>query len=552
MNNTGGIKLTSGQHNSVVLDKNGKVWNFGHNQYGQLGNGEKTGMDPNPYPALMIPSWGEGVKIQDISAGHNHTVLLDERGRVWYCGWDNYKLPPMPGAPVIGGKDTAVEIKFDKKITAIACGGWHTMALDEDGTLFAWGSNLSAQLGMKDVNVGMGPGAFVNEPAKVDVLPENVRINSIATGGQHVAILDEDGRIWSYGWSQYGQLGNPDIEIGPNSFEKMAVPVSGLDDVVITKVSTGYYHSMALDDQGRVWAWGSNGFGQLGSEKIPDGTDNPAAFTKTPVLVSGLNDVKIVDVEAAYGHSVVLDDNGTVWAWGYNLYGMVGRSDVPNDDFFACTNRPMPVCEWQDERGKSMDVKIKSIMSTTNHTMAVDTSDRVWAWGFNRYGQLGTGGHEDLNLTPRLVMWPKGADVSPEPPAIARIRAFDAEGNELRVEQVGFNIMVYEKFGVGDAMMRRTTLEFTDEYKQDLFADLKEKDVRIMKDRVPIAFGSHTHIDVACDPEKGTLTLGLLLNDKLNYDSGNPLILRFIRSYSELGRAEEFDVYTFTFYSAES
>ncbi len=550
MSMTEGIKLASGQHNSVVLDKKGRVWNFGHNQYGQLGNGEKTGMDPNPYPALMIPTWGEDVKISDISAGHNHTVLLDERGRVWYCGWDNYKLPPMPGAPVLGGQDQAVEIKFEKKIVAIACGGWHTMALDEDGTLWAWGSNLSGQLGMKDINVGMAPDAFTYDPKKVDVLPEGIKIKAIATGGQHVAILDENGKIWSYGWSQYGQLGNADIEVGPNSFEKTAVPVTGLDDVVITKVSTGYYHTMALDDQGRVWAWGWNGFGQLGSDAVPDGTDNPAAFTKTPVKVTGLDDVKIVDVEAAYGHSVLLDENGTVWAWGYNLYGMIGRSDVPNNDFFACTNRPMQVCEWQDERGNSIDVTIKTIMSLTNHSMAVDTEDRVWAWGFNRYGQLGTGEYEDLNLTPRLVMWPKDADVSPEPPTIARVSATDAKGNDLRVEQVGYHIKVYEEFGAGDAMMCRTNLTFADEYRQGIFDKLKEKDFRILKDRAPIAFGSHTHIDVSFDQEKGTVTLGLLLNNRLNYDNGSTLILRFIRSYSELGRAEEYDVYYLTFYSA--
>ncbi len=550
MSNTGGIKITSGQHNSVVLDKNGKVWNFGHNQYGQLGNGEKTGMDPNPYPGLMIPTWGEDVKIVDISAGHNHTVLLDENGRVWYCGWNNYKMPPMPGAPVIGGEDKAVEIKFEKKIVAIACGGWHTMALDEDGTLWAWGSNLSAQLGMKDANVGMGPGAYFDEPAKVDVLPDGIKIKSIATGGQHVAILDEDGGIWCYGWSQYGQLGNADIEIGPNSYEKTAVRVSGLDDVVITEISTGYYHTMALDDQGRVWAWGWNGFGQLGSDAVPRGTDNPAAFIKTPVLVNGLDDVKIVSIEAAYGHSVVLDENGTVWAWGYNLYGMVGRSDVPNDDFFACTDRPTQVCEWRDERGRLVDVRIKTIMSMTNHAMAVDTLDRVWAWGFNRYGQLGTGEYEDLNLTPRLVMWPKDAGVSPEPQTIARVSATDMQGNELRVEQVGYHVSVYEKFGVGDAMMARTNLTFADEYGQDLFKELNDKDVRIMKDRAPIAFGSHTHIDVDNDPEKGTLTLGLLLNNRLNYDNGNTLILRFIRSYSDTGRAEDYDVYYITFYSA--
>ncbi len=461
----------------------------------------------------------------------------------------------MPGAEGIGGMVVPEQIKFDQnggnkdvRISEIAGGGWHTMALDDENNLWAWGSNMVGQLGVKDIDVGIGHDACSYIPIKVDVLPERTKIKSFATGGQHVAILDENGKIWSWGWNQYGQLGNKDVKTGLNAFEKIAVPVSGLDDVVITKIATSYYHTVALDEHGRVWAWGSNRYGQLGSESVADGPDNNIAQSAIAVPVSGLNDVEVVDIAAGYAHTVVMDKNGNVWAWGYNLYGQVGNGEVSNGDFFSYISRPTHVCEWRDERGRCVDTKIQQIMSTTNHSMAVDSLNNVWAWGFNRYGQLGTGGHEDANLTPRLVMWPVNSGVAPEPPSIAHVMAIDEEENKLKVEQAGFHIAVYAK--LSENKDSKIVLQFVDTKKQNLFAALEENDVRIMEDRWAIAFGSHTHLDVDRNLEKGILTLGLNLRDREHTEKGKTLKIRFIRSYNDFGKAEDFDTYSITFISA--
>ncbi|MCC8169734.1 MAG: hypothetical protein LIO59_05140 [Oscillospiraceae bacterium] len=542
------IKMTSGQHNTILLDKNGKVWSWGHNQYGQNGNGKKTGMDPNPIPEPVIPSWGENVKITDICAGHNHAAALDENGSVWYWGWDNFAAPPFPGAAVIGGKAVPEQVVIrnadgiDMKIMQIAGGGWNMLALDEEGTLWSWGSNGFGQLGVKALDIGTGTKSALFTPAPVDVLPEGIKIKSFAVGGQHVAVLDENGEVWTYGWNQYGQLGNANAKTGLNAYEKIAVKVDGLHG--ITKVSASYYHTMVMDEAGNIYAWGSNQYGQLGNDTIPTGPNNPAAMSAVPVPVTGLDGAKAADIGAGYEHSVILDKDGNIWSWGYNLYGQVGVPNVSCGDFSSYVKKPMKLCEWKDERGNNKDVKIKSIMCLTNHTMAVDTDDNVWGWGFNRYGQLGNGLSDDMNLTPTLVMWQIGTDISPEPFALAHITA-DDENGELQVDQAGFHATVYADFGKASGMLKDITLKFTDTKENGIFADLKKDDVRIMEDRFAIAFASHMHMDFENNGK--TISLGLKLRDKESYDTPKTVKLRFVNEYNEFGMPVKYDVYYITF-----
>ncbi len=538
------IKMTSGQHNTILLDKSGKVWCFGHNQYGQNGNGKKTGMDANPFPEPVIASWGDDVKITDVCAGHNHAAALDENGKVWYWGWDNYAAPPFPGAPVIGGKAVPerVVIGDDATITQIAGGGWHMLALDDEGTLWSWGSNSFGQLGIKAQEVGMNPKGAVFEPTPVDALPIGLKIKSFAAGGQHSVVLTENGEVWAFGWNQYGQLGNAKAKTGMNAFEKSAVKVDGLDGIHIVKVAASYYHTMAMDDEGNVYAWGSNQYGQLGSSSVPSGLDTPGTMSATPVKVTGLGSV--CDIAAGYAHSVMLDIEGSVWSWGYNLYGQVGVANVSVGDFSSYTKTPMKLTDWRDEQGLQTDAEIVSIMCLTNHTMAVDTDDNVWGWGFNRYGQLGNGASDDMNPIPTLVMWPVDAGVSPEPFALTHVTAADESG-ELKVEQVGFHVTVHADFGKAAGMLKDITLKFTDTKGSGILAAITKNDVRIMEDRFAIAFASHTHIDF--DNSNGTVTLGLKLRDKDNYSIPKTVKLRFVHEYNEYDMPTRYDVYYISF-----
>jgi alpha-tubulin suppressor-like RCC1 family protein len=149
-----------------------------------------------------------------------------------------------------------------------------------------------------------------------------------------------------------------------NDTDSVQVQVTDLSRYVA--VAGGYYHTVVLKDDSTVWAWGYNNYGQLG-----DGT---AINRNTPVQVPGLSGIKAI--ACGYYHTVALKDDGTVWAWGYNYYGQLGDGTT--------TNRNYPV----QVPGLS---GITAIASGYYHTIALKDDGTVWTWGYNNYGQLGDG-----------------------------------------------------------------------------------------------------------------------------------------------------------------
>src|SRR5215208_1144181 len=154
------------------------------------------------------------------------------------------------------------------------------------------------------------------------------------------------GELWAWGRNDYGQLGD-----GTTTQRNTPVQVSGLSDV--KAIAGGFYHSLALKNDGTVWAWGSNKYSQLG-----DGTTT--TNSSTPVQVSGLSDVKAIS-SGGY-HGLALKNDGTLWAWGRNDYGQLG------DDTTTQRNTPVQV------RGLS---GVQAIDGGGNHSLAVTSSDTM-------------------------------------------------------------------------------------------------------------------------------------------------------------------------------
>jgi len=182
-------------------------------------------------------------------------------------------------------------------------------------------------------------------------------IIQVAAGYSHTLVLKEDGAVWAWGGNNYGQCGN-----NTTSKSEILVQVIGLTDVVA--IAAGFYHSMAIKSDGTVWAWGYNSFGQLG-----DGT---TSIKTTPVQVSGLTDTLAVAI-GDY-HSMAIKSDGTAWAWGRNNYGQLG------DDTTSTSTTPVQV------RGLTSVIQVAA---GNSHSLAIKSDGTVWAWGYNYYGQLG-------------------------------------------------------------------------------------------------------------------------------------------------------------------
>ena len=162
------------------------------------------------------------------------------------------------------------------ELKAIAAGSSHSLALKADGTVLAWGDNTSGQLGDGTNDKSTIP-VQVEDPNDLSGFLSGV--NAIAVGWSHSLALKDDGTVWAWGENRSGQLGN-----GSTTNSNTPVQVSDLDGV--KAVAAGWGHSLALKDDGTVWAWGDNQLGQLS-----DGTN---ANSSTPVQVSNLDGVQAI------------------------------------------------------------------------------------------------------------------------------------------------------------------------------------------------------------------------------------------------------------------
>lgn len=188
----------------------------------------------------------------------------------------------------------------------------------------------------------------------------------IAGGLQHVLYLADDGTVWSWGSNAYGQLGtNPGLVSSRNQPQQ----ITGLSNVVA--ISAGSYHSMALTADGTVYAWGNNHYGQVGQGSIA------VSVIWQPTVVPTLPLHRIKALAAGNLHCLALDTTGHVWGWGYNASGAVGTG---NTETLKVT--PVQI---------TTPSLIRAIAAGGYHSLAITDSGTVLSWGYNASGQLGNG-----------------------------------------------------------------------------------------------------------------------------------------------------------------
>jgi alpha-tubulin suppressor-like RCC1 family protein len=189
-----------------------------------------------------------------------------------------------------------------------------------------------------------------------------VALPAVAVGQANTLVLKNDGTVWTFGSNGFGQLGNP--YMGP---QVNAVPqqVTGLTGVV--EIAGGNHHSVALKADGTVWTFGLNDYGQLGY--ATSGHYNP-----TPRVVPGLNGV--VDISAGWSFSTAVKGDGTLWTFGDNGYGQLG--------YTTASIHPNPIP--QQVPGLT---NVTAVAAGGQHTVALSHTGKITTFGHNFYGQLG-------------------------------------------------------------------------------------------------------------------------------------------------------------------
>ncbi|MBI5177804.1 MAG: FecR domain-containing protein [Nitrospinae bacterium] len=353
------LQFTGGARHSIYLKADGSVWTWGYNNQGELGDGTD---DERLIPVRVKGPGGQGklTSILSVAAGAFHTLAVKADGTVWTWGYnDDYQLGDGTDddrlSPVVvkgpGGKGTL------GNAVAVAGGERHTLALKADGTVWAWGYNDDGQLGddsdddRKTPVQVKGPGA----QGELD------GIVAIAAGASHSIALKNDGTVWAWGKNTQGQLGD-----GTAEDHETPVIVKNLEGIIA--IAAGANHCVALKNDGTVYTWGKNDAGQLGDKSV--------ANQLAPVPVKVLSG--ITAIAAGSAHSVALKNDGTVWTWGNNFSGQLGISQGVN------TIRTVPV--FVDGL-----LHVAAIAAGGEHTLAIKSDGTLWSWGKNDNGQLGDG-----------------------------------------------------------------------------------------------------------------------------------------------------------------
>jgi len=226
-------------------------------------------------------------------------------------------------------------------------------------------------------NLGqLGLGADTsNRMAPVRVGPASDWV-AVAAGGSHSLGIRADGSLWAWGYNGYGQLG---LAEGDTSNRNHPTPVGTDRDWVA--VAAGANHSLAIRANGSLYAWGQNNIGQLG---LQDSLDR-----QVPSQVSFL--VQWVAVAAGANHSLAIKANGSLYAWGANGYGQLGLGSFPS------LTAPQQV---------GSDTDWVAVVAGQNHSLGLKAGGSLYAWGDNVLGQLGLGGSIETQTTP----WQVGSD----------------------------------------------------------------------------------------------------------------------------------------------
>ncbi len=300
-----------------------------------------------------MPSQVRGIAdVTAIGGGWGNSLAVKNDGTLWAWGWENFG----EGHPLIK-HPAPIQLRAGRPVSfrTAAGGAGHSLALADDGTVWAWGSNELAQL---------GDGTTVSQrvPVQVSGLADVV---GIASDRQYSLALKHDGTVWMWGGDN----------LTKTILHRVPVQVPGLEDMTAISAGVGFF--LALKKDGSVWAWGSNHDGCLG-----DGTDKDRP---TPERVSGLSGVKAV--AAGPHHAAALKNDGTVWTWGQNAYGELGDGSLTD--------------HWWPAQVTGLD-HVVAIAAGAQHTFALRSDGTVWAWGQNSYGVLGDGTWQDRS-TPKPV-----------------------------------------------------------------------------------------------------------------------------------------------------
>ncbi|KAK5169466.1 uncharacterized protein LTR77_005442 [Saxophila tyrrhenica] len=362
----GVVKIVAGGMHCLALTQDNKILSWGVNDQGALGRDT---------------TWEGGLRDMDAEEDSDSE-----------SGDDNGINPKECTPEAVDFSQT--ELAEGMRFADIAAGDSCSFAVTDDGRVYGWGTFRKG-----DGIFGFtSPGNVVTRPV---LLPDLKKITSIATGSNHALALDSTGAVWAWGAGEQMQLGRRIIArtqaegLIPRQFGLPKGPKNG-----ISQIASGSDHSFAISKNGAVYSWGSNNFGETG---VADGAGEDNAAVTNPTIVASLNGKVITTIAAGTHHTIAATEAGECLVWGRvdSAQSGIEMDDIaklPDDAIIRDPNKgepriiilPQPVAEIEGD--------VSAVAAAGDQCIAVTKEGKAWSWGFSSNYQTGQGTDEDVEV----------------------------------------------------------------------------------------------------------------------------------------------------------
>jgi alpha-tubulin suppressor-like RCC1 family protein len=359
----------------------GIVYSSGNNNYGQLGANSINGNAHVPTQAILFSS----ISAVEVAAGFQWTLVLSKTGVVYSVGMND--AGQLGDGTVLTRWNTISQIGgllTGVKVVDV-CAGWkHALAIDSNGKLYSWGYNNDGELG----NGASGASANSNVPIRVLGDLYNQTVVQVACGTYHSAVLTFNGTVYTFGYGSNGQIGNG-LTTAVNPYPVQVYLNGVVNYYRVVQVAAGLTHTTVLGQDGVVYSWGLNDNGQLG--------DATTSQRLSPVISKGaLTNNIIVQVSAGGYTSHAIDINGRLYGWGNSANGNIGNGGTTT--LTTPTLVTANISAVFDGFGTAVGI---------NMGFAIQATSKLVAFGYGNDGELGTGRISNaVSQTPYNVNFP--------------------------------------------------------------------------------------------------------------------------------------------------
>jgi len=331
------IKLNNifaGDNFTLAIDESKNLYTWGSNSNAQLGDGTKE----DNHNMIKIRTVKRET-FKNISSSDSNTLALNSVGEIYFWGDDSVD----PTKIIVDG------VRFKE----IANGVDSYLALSIDGNIYSWGNNSCGQLGDNTT-------INITDPT---LIAASITFSDINTSNGTSIALGTDGNVYTWGYNLYGQIG--DGNHSDTTLVKVPKQITTSGD--FKAISNGTYYSMALNNNGELFTWGWNEYGQLGTNSTKD--------HYSPTNISAPRDLYFKEIDCSGGTSIGISVSGCIYTWGHNNEGQLGTGDK-NDEF-------------EPEKITNDLINFDKISTSGSHCLALTDSNELYSWGENSYVNLG-------------------------------------------------------------------------------------------------------------------------------------------------------------------